>query len=127
MGNAISFYLGQRYGGNLFHFEWARKRLHLYAKAQAFFARWGWFSIVACRFIGPLRSTVPLIAGTCSMSPLSFHISSWASAALWASVLLARLAQFSILIFNDSRQPRLLAFVLRDYFRDHRDQLVAAL
>lgn len=88
LGNAISFFLGQRYGGNLFHFEWARKRLHLYAKAQAFFARWGWFSIVACRFIGPLRSTVPLIAGTCAMSPLSFHISSWASAALWASVLL---------------------------------------
>lgn len=37
LGSWISFWLGQRYGGNLFHFEWARKRLHLYAKAQAFF------------------------------------------------------------------------------------------
>lgn len=88
LGSWISFWLGQRYGGNLFHFEWARKRLHLYAKAQAFFSRWGWFSIVACRFIGPLRATVPLIAGTCGMSPLAFHVSAWVSACLWASVLL---------------------------------------
>jgi SNARE associated Golgi protein len=49
----------------------------------------GIWAIVLARFSGPLRATVPLVAGIAEMPPLRFQIANWTSAFLWAFVLLS--------------------------------------
>ena len=58
-------------------------------RAAAFIKRWGVLSIVLCRFFGPLRATVPTLAGIFEMRRGPFQAANWASAFLWAAALLA--------------------------------------
>ena len=46
-------------------------------------------SIVLCRFFGPLRATVPTLAGIFEMRRGPFQAANWTSAFLWAAALLA--------------------------------------
>jgi membrane protein DedA with SNARE-associated domain len=41
------------------------------------------------RFSGPLRASVPLVAGICEMRTVTFQIANAASAILWATGILA--------------------------------------
>ena len=41
------------------------------------------------RFSGPLRASVPIVAGIIEMPWLKFQIANWGSAFLWAFVLLS--------------------------------------
>jgi membrane protein DedA with SNARE-associated domain len=59
------------------------------ARGRLFFARWGWASMFMARFMGPLRSFTPLVAGICRMPLLAFGIASMFSAFVWAGAVLA--------------------------------------
>lgn len=59
------------------------------ARGRLFFARWGWASMFIARFMGPLRSFTPLVAGICRMPLLPFALASLASAFVWAAAVLA--------------------------------------
>jgi membrane protein DedA with SNARE-associated domain len=59
-------------------------------RARTFFKRWGAWGIVLARFSGPLRATVSIAAGIAEMPWLRFQIANWASAFLWALLLLSR-------------------------------------
>lgn len=59
------------------------------ARGRLFFARWGWASMFLARFLGPLRSFMPLTAGICRMPLLAFAIASLLSAFVWAGAVLA--------------------------------------
>ena len=50
--------------------------------------RWGVLAIFIGRFFGPLRASVPLVAGIFAMPYWSFQIANFTSAFLWAAVLL---------------------------------------
>ena len=41
------------------------------------------------RFVGPARVVVPLLAGRLGVDARRFHLANWASAILWAPLLLA--------------------------------------
>jgi membrane protein DedA with SNARE-associated domain len=50
--------------------------------------RWGMLAIFIGRFFGPLRASVPLVAGIFEMPYWRFQFANFTSAFLWAGVLL---------------------------------------
>ena len=58
-------------------------------KGRVFFKRWGAWGIIIARFSGPLRASVPIVAGIAEMPWLRFQIANWGSAFLWAFALLS--------------------------------------
>ena len=61
----------------------------LLEKGRALFRTWGAGAIFLARFSGPLRATVPIVAGIAAMPPLRFQLANWLSAFFWAFVLLS--------------------------------------
>ena len=60
----------------------------LIARGVRFFRRWGLAAVFGGRFFGPFRAVVPLVAGLYAMPWLKFQLANFASAALWAAVIL---------------------------------------
>lgn len=86
LGDGISFLLGR-----IFHED--IKRSYPFSahpnwidNAEEFFARHGWKSVIAGRFIGPIRPVIPLVAGIVSMPTRQFFIVNLGSALVWAPV-----------------------------------------
>ncbi|CAB3888488.1 MAG: DedA family protein [Achromobacter pulmonis] len=88
LGDWVQYACGVRFGPGLLQSKPLRKRPQLLHRSTVFIQRWGVLSIVLCRFFGPLRATVPMIAGICGMRAAAFQIANWASAFLWAAALL---------------------------------------
>lgn len=61
----------------------------LLARGVKFFERWGAIAVFGGRFFGPFRAIVPIVAGLYAMPWLYFQIANLASAALWATGILA--------------------------------------
>ena len=55
---------------------------------RGFIRKWGAFAIFIGRFSGPLRASVPLVAGVFAMPYWRFQIANFSSAFVWAAVLL---------------------------------------
>ena len=58
-------------------------------RAERFMKKWGVLGIFIGRFSGPLRATVPLVAGVVEMEYWHFQFANFASAFLWAGLLMA--------------------------------------
>lgn len=88
LGDAVSFWIGRRFG-HVIPKVWPF-RAHPDALTQgiAFFQRYGWASVFIGRFFGPLRAFVPLAAGMMEMPTLPFYVANCLSAVLWAPALL---------------------------------------
>ena len=88
LGDAISYWLGLKFGHVLPRlWPFSRNPAALEA-GVAFFNRWGWPSVFVGRFFGPLRAFVPLAAGMCRMPAVPFYVANITSAAVWAPALL---------------------------------------
>jgi len=88
IGDAISFWLGWRYG-HVIDGSWPfRRHPGLMTRGFAFFQRHGGKSVFIGRFFGPLRAIVPLVAGSVRMSPRRFWFANILSALVWAPALL---------------------------------------
>jgi membrane protein DedA with SNARE-associated domain len=61
----------------------------LIPKGEDFVRRWGVGAVFIGRFFGPARAAVPLAAGILAMPYWPFQAANFASAFLWAAVLLA--------------------------------------
>jgi membrane protein DedA with SNARE-associated domain len=57
-------------------------------RGEAFMKKWGVPGIFIGRFFGPLRASVPLIAGIFEMPFWRFQVANFSSAFVWAAVLL---------------------------------------
>lgn len=89
LGDTISFWVGRRLGPHV-HRLWPFSRHpELLAAARAVFARWGWAAVLIGRFIGPLRASVPTVAGMSDMRSGVFQAANVGSAILWIPVLIA--------------------------------------
>lgn len=88
LGNWVSYWVGYTFKDRIRDFRYFAKRPHLLPRGEAFFHRYGALSIVLSRFIGPLRATVPTLAGVLGMSSPTFQIANWLSALLWAALML---------------------------------------
>ena len=67
---------------------WPVSHRELLTKAEAFIRRWGTPAVFIGRFFGPLRASVPLVAGIFHMPYWRFQVANFTSAFLWAGVLL---------------------------------------
>jgi membrane protein DedA with SNARE-associated domain len=88
LGDWVSYEFGRRLDRAAFSIWPLSKHPDIIPRAEAFFHRWGALSIVGCRFFGPLRATIPLVAGIFHMPKTTFQIANLSSAFLWSSALL---------------------------------------
>src|SRR3546814_37958 len=88
VGDAISYYIGRLLGPKIVRSWPLNKQRRAVARARYFFYKYGVLTIFAGRFLGPLRSVVPSVAGVMRMPHLRFQIANILSAALWVPLML---------------------------------------
>jgi len=89
LGDAVSYWLGRRAGPAAWRHPLLRPRRRALARARLFFRRYGVVSIFLCRFMGPVRAFVPLIAGITAMKHTRFQLANLGSALVWVPAMLA--------------------------------------
>ncbi|MEE8338970.1 MAG: VTT domain-containing protein [Xanthomonadales bacterium] len=72
LGDSVSYLLGHRFGGHLMDFWPFSRYPGLMERGTRFFHAHGAKSVVAGRFIGPLRPIIPAVAGMMGMKPSRF-------------------------------------------------------
>jgi membrane protein DedA with SNARE-associated domain len=93
-GDWISWWIGLRYHHQIMHVWPFRRFEDQIEKGLHFFHKWGTAAIFIGRFLGPLRATVPLVAGMSELEFWPFMLANSASAVIWAFFLLAPGAAF---------------------------------
>lgn len=88
LGDWLSYWLGFHYHEQIARMWPLKNYPDLLPKGHAFFEKWGAWAIVAGRFSGPLRASIPIVAGAVEMPRTKFQIANWSSAFLWAAVLM---------------------------------------
>jgi membrane protein DedA with SNARE-associated domain len=88
LGDWLSYWIGVKIGPPVAHIWPLSRHPDLLPKGEAFVKRWGVLAIFIGRFFGPLRASVPLVAGIFHMPFWPFQIANFSSAFVWAAVLL---------------------------------------
>jgi membrane protein DedA with SNARE-associated domain len=88
LGDWLSYWIGVKLGPPVAHLWPLSRHPDLLPKGEVFVKRWGALAIFIGRFFGPLRASVPLVAGIFHMPYWSFQFANFTSAFLWAAVLL---------------------------------------
>ena len=89
VGDALSYGLGRWAGPNVLR-RWPLKQQRTaVARARLFFYRYGFASVLAGPFLGPIRSTIPTVAGVMGMAHGRFQMANVLSAILWMPLMLA--------------------------------------
>lgn len=87
-GDWLSYWIGQKLEYSVQHIWPLSRHPDLIPRGERFMKTWGVAGIFIGRFFGPLRAAVPLIAGIFEMPFWRFQIANFASAFVWAAVLL---------------------------------------
>lgn len=88
IGDAISYWIGWKFGRVLPRLWPFRRHPEVLARGVEFFERYGQASVFIGRFFGPLRAVVPTTAGIVRMRPVPFMVATFFSALIWSPVLL---------------------------------------
>jgi membrane protein DedA with SNARE-associated domain len=88
LGDWLSYWVGIKLGPPVAHVWPLSRHPELIPRGEAFVKRWGVLAIFIGRFFGPLRASVPLVAGIFDMPYWSFQLANFSSAFVWAGVLL---------------------------------------
>jgi len=86
LGDGFSYWLGHRYHERLGGWWPLRTHPTLFARGQAYFAKYGGKSVFLGRFLGPVRAIVPVVAGMSDMPVLRFAVVNVLSAIAWSAV-----------------------------------------
>lgn len=89
VGDSISYYIGRWFGPKVLQWRLVKQQRATVARARLFFYKYGFLSIFIGRFLGPIRSTIPTVAGIMGMSHLRFEVANILSAIIWVPVMLA--------------------------------------
>ncbi|HLY06068.1 MAG TPA: DedA family protein [Rhizomicrobium sp.] len=87
-GDAISFWLGRRFGHYLEKHWYFVRNPDFLPRGYRFFERYGTASVFIGRFFGPVRAAIPLVAGIMEMPWRKFWFANIGSALIWAPALL---------------------------------------
>lgn len=92
-GNVVGYWSGRRFGRPWLLARAGRAAAHV-ERAERFYARYGWFALVAARFVPWARTFVPIAAGVAGMPRAAFLSATVTGAAIWGAglVLLGYLA-----------------------------------
>jgi membrane protein DedA with SNARE-associated domain len=89
LGDWVSYSLGRAVGPSVYR-RWPLNRHRTsVARARLFFRQYGFLSIFVGRFLGPVRSTIPLVAGVMDMNHRRFQLANITSAMLWVPLMFA--------------------------------------
>ncbi len=87
-GDWLSYWIGLRLEHSVAHMWPLSRHPDLIPRGEAFVKKWGVPGIFIGRFFGPLRASVPLVAGIFEMPYWRFQFANFTSAFVWAAVLL---------------------------------------
>lgn len=88
-GDAVSYGLGRWFGPTILRWRFVKHHRSTIARARLFFYKYGFLSIFVGRFLGPIRSTIPTVAGVMGMSHWRFQSANVLSAIVWVPLMLA--------------------------------------
>jgi membrane protein DedA with SNARE-associated domain len=88
-GDWLSYEIGRRFKTTAYRIWPLSHHPGLVARGETFFSRYGPWGLFIGRFLGPARAVGPLIAGIFAMPLVLFLAVNFASASVWAFVLLA--------------------------------------
>jgi membrane protein DedA with SNARE-associated domain len=88
VGDAISFWIGRRFGHVVPNVWPFKRRPEMLARGVTFFDKYGSKSVFIGRFFGPVRAVIPLSAGMMRMPIRRFYAASVLSALIWAPALI---------------------------------------
>jgi len=88
VGDILGFWLGRAFHEKLPSWPIFRKRQHWLEKGEQFFQRHGGKGVLIGRFVGPIRSSVPMIAGLLQMGWQRFIPVALVAAIAWSIVYL---------------------------------------
>ncbi|MBX3560332.1 MAG: DedA family protein [Sphingomonas sp.] len=89
LGDWVSYLIGRRIGPSVQRWRIMQKHRSTVARARLFFQKYGVAAVFLGRFLGPIRATIPLIAGAMGMGHWPFQVANVLSAIVWVPVLLA--------------------------------------
>jgi membrane protein DedA with SNARE-associated domain len=87
-GDWLSYWIGLKFEYSAARMWPLSRHPELIPRGQAFVKKWGILGIFVGRFFGPLRASVPLVAGIFEMPYWSFQTANVTSAFVWTAVLL---------------------------------------
>jgi membrane protein DedA with SNARE-associated domain len=88
LGDWLSYWLGSKFEHTLEKMWPLNRHPTLLPRGEAFLKKWGVLAIFIGRFFGPLRASVPLVAGIFQMPYWRFQAANWISAFVWSAVIL---------------------------------------
>ena len=88
LGDWLSYWIGLKLEYRVQHIWPLSRHPDLIPRGERFMKTWGVPGIFIGRFFGPLRASVPLIAGIFEMPFWRFQLANFSSAFVWAAVLL---------------------------------------
>jgi membrane protein DedA with SNARE-associated domain len=88
LGDWLSYWIGYKLEKRVYQMWPLSRHPELIPKGENFVKKWGALAIFIGRFSGPLRASVPIVAGIFAMPWWRFQIANFSSAFLWAWMLL---------------------------------------
>jgi membrane protein DedA with SNARE-associated domain len=88
LGDWLSYWVGLKVGPTVAHLWPLSRHPELIPRGERFVKMWGALAIFIGRFFGPLRASVPLVAGIFEMPYWRFQAANFSSAFVWAAMLL---------------------------------------
>ena len=88
LGDIVTYWIGRWIGPSVVHHWPLNRDKATVARARLFFRKYGFLSIFIGRFLGPVRPTIPLVAGIMRMRHLTFQIANVTSAIVWVPFML---------------------------------------
>jgi len=88
LGDWLSYWIGRKLEYRVQNIWPLSRHPQLIDKGEAFIKKWGVLGIFIGRFSGPLRASVPLVAGIFEMPFWRFQVANFVSAFVWAATLL---------------------------------------
>jgi membrane protein DedA with SNARE-associated domain len=88
LGDLVTYWIGRWIGPKVVHHWPLNRDKTVVARARLFFRKYGFLSIFIGRFLGPVRPTIPLVAGIMRMRHLTFQIANVTSAIVWVPFML---------------------------------------
>jgi len=97
-GDWLSYWVGLKLEHGVTKMWPLSRHPELIPTGEAFVKKWGMFAIFIGRFFGPLRASVPLVAGIFEMPYWRFQFANFVSAFIWAAALLTLGDVISVII-----------------------------
>jgi membrane protein DedA with SNARE-associated domain len=88
LGDWVSYWFGFKFKNQVARMWPLSRYPEILLSGEAFVKKWGVPSIFIGRFFGPLRASVPLVAGIFEMPYWRFQFANFTSALVWSAVLL---------------------------------------